>query len=82
MEHVRKLKHSKYYEGPIPEGCTASTGPNYKIFKTNEVASSVNKDSGVSEDYSKPYVFKEDTPDGELVISIQSGSDISVKYED
>ena len=82
MENVRKLKHSKYYEGPIPEGCTASTGPNYKIFKTNEVASSVNKDSGVSEDYSKQYVFKEDTPDGELVISIQSGSDISVKYED
>ena len=82
MEHLRKLKHSKYYEGLIPEGCTASTGPNYKIFKSNAVVTEEGKDNEVSADYSKPYIFKEDTPDGELVISIQSGSDISVKYED
>ena len=80
MEPVRKLRHSKYYEGEIPEGCTASTGPNYKIFKTDTVVSS--DSAKASADYSKPYVFKEDTPDGELVISIESGSDISVKYED
>ncbi len=81
MQVQRHLTKSKFVEGPIPEGCTASRNPEsnepggIKQVSHSEAAKS-------SEDYSKPYVFKEDTPDGELVISIESGSDISVKYED
>lgn len=73
MEVMRHLTKSKFVDGPIPEGCTASRNPEFK--EGGSVRESV-------ADYGKPYVFKEDTADGELVISIESGSDISVKYED
>lgn len=73
MEVMRHLTKSKFVDGPIPEGCTASRNPEFK--EGGSVSESVT-------DYGKPYVFKEDTADGELVISIESGSDISVKYED
>ena len=73
MPVIRHLKNSKFVDGPIPEGCTASRNP-----KSNELGG-INSSESPS-DYSKPYEFKQDTPEGELVISIESGSDISVKY--
>lgn len=72
MEVMRHLTKSKFVDGPIPEGTTASRNPEYKE----------NGSSAGGVDYSKPYEFKQDTPDGEIYISIESGSDISVKYED
>ena len=80
MPVQRHLTKSKFVEGPIPEGCTASRNP-----ESNEPGgiNAVNaKSTSGSQDYSKPYEFRQDTPDGEIFISIESGSDISIKYED
>ena len=79
MPVQRHLTKSKFVEGPIPEGCTASRNP-----ESNEPGgiNSVHTDSTSSADYSKPYKFREDTPDGEIFISIEKGSDISIKWED
>ena len=80
MPVQRHLTKSKFVEGPIPEGCTASRNP-----ESNEPGgiNSVNtKKASGAQDYSKPYEFKQDTPDGEIYISIESGSDISIKFED
>lgn len=80
MPVQRHLTKSKFVEGPIPEGCTASRNPEsnepggIKPISHSEVAKS-------GEDYSKPYEFRQDTPDGEIYISIESGSDISIKFE-
>lgn len=76
MPVQRHLTKSKFVEGPIPEGCTASRNP-----ESNEPGGINKASSSSTSDYSKPYVFREDTPDGEIYISIESGSDISVKYE-
>lgn len=79
MPLQRHLTKSKFVEGPIPEGCTASRNP-----ESNEPGgiNSVHTDATSSADYSKPYKFREDTPDGEIFISIEKGSDISIKWED
>ena len=81
MPVQRHLTKSKFVEGPIPEGCTASRNP-----ESNEpggIKQSAHSEGGSKgADYSKPYQFRENTPDGELLISIESGSDISIKYED
>lgn len=91
MEVQRHLKKSKFVEGPIPEGCTASRNPEsnepggIKSVSHAENASgtsATNATSATSADYSKPYVFREDSPEGEILISVESGSDISVKWED
>lgn len=71
MEVMRKLTKSKFVDGAIPEGCTASRNPEEKA-----------KEAGGNADYSKPYVFSESTPDGDIVFSVQSGSDIKVTWED
>ena len=79
MPVQRHLTKSKFVEGPIPEGCTASRNP-----ESNEpggIKPATHATAG-SADYSKPYEFKQDTPDGEIYISIESGSDIKVIYED
>ena len=79
MPVQRHLTKSKFVEGPIPEGCTASRNPeSNEPGGINQVAHT----SAGGEDYSKPYEFKQDTPDGEIYISIEKGSDISIKYED
>ena len=80
MPVQRHLTKSKFVEGPIPEGCTASRNP-----ESNEpggIKAAGAKASSSSADFSKPYQFREDTPEGEIFISIESGSDISIKYED
>lgn len=83
MPVQRHLTKSKFVEGPIPEGCTASRNPESNepggIHPAHHEDSAKGTSSNV--DYSKPYEFREDTPDGELLISIESGSDISIKYE-
>ncbi len=82
MEVQRHLKKSKFVEGPIPEGCTASRNPESNEPGGINSVSHAGGAGGVSADYSKPYVFREDSPEGEILISIESGSDISVKWED
>ena len=80
MPVQRHLTKSKFVEGPIPEGCTASRNP-----ESNEpggITPVSAKESSSATDYSKPYEFRENTPDGEIYISIESGSDIKVSYED
>ena len=76
MEVMRKLTKSKFVEGAIPEGCTASRNPEEKE----------NMNNGGNKKYppvsTEPYQFREDTPDGEFLISIEAGSDISIKWED
>ena len=69
MEVMRKLTKSKFVDGAIPAGCTASRNPEEKA---KEAAT----------DYSKPYQFKESTPDGDIVFSVESGSDIKITWED
>ena len=85
MPVQRHLTKSKFIEGPIPEGCTASRNPESNepggIHPVQVHHEDSAKGTSSNVDYSKPYEFREDTPDGELLISIESGSDISIKYE-
>lgn len=73
MEVMRKLTKSKFVDGAIPAGCTASRNPEEK----EKMAAAAG-----GEDYSKPYVFSESTSEGDIVISVQSGSDIKISWED
>ena len=73
MEVMRHITKSKFVDGPIPAGCTASRNPEYK---------EGGESSTTNEEYMKPYVFKETLDDGELVISIEKGSDIKITYEE
>ena len=82
MPVQRHLTKSKFVEGPIPEGCTASRNPeSNEPGGIKQAAHTESATQSENVDYSKPYVFKEDTPDGEIVISVEKGSDISIKWE-
>lgn len=82
MEPMRHLTKSKFIEGPIPEGCTASRNPEEHA-KDGFLANIGGVDGATSggNDYDKPYVFRESTDDGDIVFSIESGKDIKVSFE-
>lgn len=68
VEVMRHLTKSKFVEGDIPAGCTASRNPEEK------------KAGGASSSGAAPFNLVGD--DGDFLINIQSGSDISITWED
>lgn len=71
MEVMRHLTKSKFVEGNIPDGCSASVN-----------LEEVKNESHFSFEDFKHYEFKEMTSEGEIYLSVEKGADISVTYED
>ena len=83
MEVMRHLTKSKFIDGPIPEGCTASRNPEEKEKEAKAKAqveaggSLVAPIAPVECKGGKPVEYN----DGDIHFSIEIGNDVSIRYE-